>query len=209
MTRLQAVADSAAGIDAPLVVMDTAPAAVLGATLDPKVASRERVLIANVGNFHTLAFRLGPSGIEGVFEHHTGLLDLTKLNQLLHALADGSLEHADVFDDHGHGALVYGKEPLSFGQGDFDIVVTGPRRSMLRMNGSRREQTESSGSSPSLSNLQPTLRPYFPAPFGDMMTTGCFGLLAAVADVMPALAGPIQNSLSQMEDRGIAPWDVS
>ena len=72
MTRLQAVADSAEGFEAPLVVMDTAPAAVLGATFDPRVRARERVMIANVGNFHTLAFRLGPGGIEGVFEHHTG-----------------------------------------------------------------------------------------------------------------------------------------
>jgi len=65
MTRLQAVVDSADGVDAPLVVMDTAPAAVLGATFDPRLAGRERKLVANVGNFHTLAFRLGPSGVEG------------------------------------------------------------------------------------------------------------------------------------------------
>jgi uncharacterized protein (DUF1786 family) len=202
MTRLQAVADSAIGLDAPLLVMDTAPAAVLGATLDSKVGARERVLIANVGNFHTLAFRLGFSGVEGVFEHHTGLLDFPKLTRLLYSLADGSLQHADVFDDHGHGALVYGNEPLPFGQGEYDIVVTGPRRSMLRINGDRREKKE-----PAVS--QPVLRPYFPAPFGDMMITGCFGLLAAVAELMPALADPIQASLSKMEDSGIAPWDVT
>ena len=41
MTRLQAVVDSAHDIDIPLVVMDTAPAAVLGATLDPKVACQK------------------------------------------------------------------------------------------------------------------------------------------------------------------------
>ena len=91
MTRLQSVVDSAREIDAPLVVMDTAPAAVLGATLDQQVAQRERVIIANVGNFHTLAFRLGPHGIEGLFEHHTGLVDLDKLEHLLRALADGTL----------------------------------------------------------------------------------------------------------------------
>ena len=102
MTRLDAVVDSSSDVDAPLVVMDTAPAAVLGATLDPKVKTRSRALIANVGNFHTLAFRLGPKGIEGVFEHHTGLIDLPKLEGLLKALADGSLEHEDVFGDHGH-----------------------------------------------------------------------------------------------------------
>ncbi|NTU41966.1 MAG: DUF1786 domain-containing protein, partial [Nitrospirales bacterium] len=66
-TRLQAVATSARGDTGypdgvPLVVMDTAPAAVLGACCDPAVA-RPRLLVTNIGNFHTLAFRLGPEGI--------------------------------------------------------------------------------------------------------------------------------------------------
>jgi hypothetical protein len=56
--------------------------------------------------------------------------------------------------------------------------------------------------------LNSKLNPYFVAPFGDMMITGCFGLLAAVADILPDLAGPIRDSLSQFGDRGIAPWDV-
>ncbi len=63
--------------------MDTAPAAVLGATLDQKVAERVKVIIANVGNFHTLAFRLGARGIEGLFEHHTGMVNSEKLDNLL------------------------------------------------------------------------------------------------------------------------------
>ena len=76
MTRLQAVADSrASDVDAPLMVMDTAPAAVLGAMLDPAAQTRERVLVANVGNLHTLAFRLDRGKIEGTFEHHTGMFD--------------------------------------------------------------------------------------------------------------------------------------
>ncbi|HSO28220.1 MAG TPA: DUF1786 family protein, partial [Anaerolineales bacterium] len=74
MTRLKAVVQSAESKAqllgaVPVVVMDTAPAAVLGASFDPLAARQERVLFANVGNFHTLAFRLGPGGIEGVFEH--------------------------------------------------------------------------------------------------------------------------------------------
>jgi uncharacterized protein (DUF1786 family) len=94
LTRLQAVADSAGPLEVPLVVMDTAPAAVLGASLDPRVAALPRSLVANVGNFHTLAFRMGPQGIEGVFEHHTGLLTQPDLESLLLRLADGSLRHA-------------------------------------------------------------------------------------------------------------------
>lgn len=206
MTRLQAVVASAHEVDAPLVVMDTAPAAVLGATLDPVVAQRPRVLIANVGNFHTLAFRLDADRrIEGVFEHHTGLLDLPKLEGLLRALAEGSLSHTDVFDDHGHGALVYGDEPLPLGAGGFDVVVTGPRRNMLRMTGDGRPKTEHPPSSvPGLRSL----RPYFPAPFGDMMITGCFGLLAATADVLPELAEPIHASLRGAGGRGTPPWEL-
>ena len=193
MTRLRAVAASVRSWenrqihDVPLVVMDTAPAAVLGATFDPRVARRERALIANVGNFHTLAFRLGPGGIEGLFEHHTGLIDLIRLEALLVRLADGSLRHADVFDDHGHGALVYSPNPLLLSDSeDFGVVVTGPRRGLMNDSG---------------------LRPYFAVPFGDMMITGCFGLLAAVADVIPDLAGPIHSSLHGRSS-GTAPWDI-
>ena len=192
MTRLQAVVNSAQGFDCPLMVMDTAPAAVLGATIDPHVAARGRVMIANVGNFHTLAFRLGPKGIEGLFEHHTGLIDVYKLEKLLYALAEGTLRHEDVFDDHGHGALVYEPLPYHFGAEDFDVAVTGPRRSMYKGSAS----------------VQLSLRPYFPAPFGDMMITGCFGLLAAVADVMPELADPICASLYHPGGGGVAPWDI-
>jgi uncharacterized protein (DUF1786 family) len=187
MTRLQSVADSAHDLPCPLVVMDTAPAAVLGANFDPVVAKRGRKIIVNVGNFHTLAFRLG-DGIEGVFEHHTGEIDLPKLEKYIRALADGSLKHQDIFDDMGHGALVYGDHPFEFGKDEFDVVVTGPRRSMF-MN-------------------SPTLKPYFAVPFGDMMIAGCFGLLAATADVMPELAETITGSLRGGRGRGVAPWDA-
>jgi uncharacterized protein (DUF1786 family) len=187
MTRLQAVVDSARGIDAPLMVMDTAPAAVLGATLDRRVGARPQVLVANVGNFHTLAFRLGSGGIEGVFEHHTGLIDLPRLEALLISLADGSLEHADVFEDHGHGALVYDPSPLPLDEGVFGVAVTGPRRGMM---------------------VPSRLRPYFAVPYGDMMIAGCFGLLAAAADVLPEVGEAIRVSLGGSGDRGVAPWDV-
>jgi len=192
MTRLQSVADSAGGLPCPLVVMDTAPAAILGANFDPAVAKRERKIIINVGNFHTLAFRLGDGGIEGVFEHHTGEIDLPKLENYIRALADGSLKHQDIFDDMGHGALVYGKNPFEFDQDDFDVVVTGPRRSMFGRGGSR---------------PAPTLRPYFAAPFGDMMIAGCFGLLAATAEILPDVTESVFGLLRSGQGRGVAPWD--
>jgi uncharacterized protein (DUF1786 family) len=199
MTRMQAVVRSAGQgsnnilQDVPLIVMDTAPAAILGATLDERVGECERQMIANVGNFHTLAFRLGPTGIEGVFEHHTGLLDLPKLDGLLCALADGSLKRKDVFDDHGHGALIYDPNPLPLpdeyhgGNQDLGVVVTGPRRNMMR---------------------QSRLHAYFAVPFGDMMIAGCFGLLSAVADLIPVLEEPIRESLRGAGGSGTPPWET-
>jgi len=192
MTRLQSVVDSASGVDSPLIVMDTAPAAILGATFDPVAAKRSHKLIANIGNFHTLAFKLGQNGIEGVFEHHTGEIDLPRLESLLRALADGSLKNEDVFKDKGHGALIYNMEPIKFGKDDFDVIVTGPRRSMFLGGG----------------GTAPTLKPYFAVPFGDMMIAGCFGMLAAVADILPDLAETIYGSMRNASARGTSPWDV-
>jgi uncharacterized protein (DUF1786 family) len=188
MTRLEAVVKSAKDVDAPLIVMDTAPAAVLGATYDPQLQKRDRVMVVNVGNFHCLAFRLGPSGIEGVFEHHTGLIDLNKLESLLVSLGDGSLTHDDIFGDHGHGALIYASQPLSLKDGDFGVAVTGPRRNMMRASG---------------------LRPYFAVPFGDMMIAGCFGLLSATGDVLTELGGQIRASLHGGGGSGTPPWELN
>jgi uncharacterized protein (DUF1786 family) len=188
MTRLQAVANSAGDIQAPLVVMDTAPAAILGATYDQLVKTCQQVLIANIGNFHTLAFRLGMKGIEGVFEHHTGLINTIKLDYLLNSLASSTLKHQEVFNDHGHGALIYEETPLLINELPFDVAVTGPRRKLMRAS---------------------AMRTHFAVPFGDMMMTGCFGLLSAVADLLPGLAEPIRASLSTESDSGKSPWEIS
>jgi uncharacterized protein (DUF1786 family) len=186
MTRMRAVVESASGLECPLVVMDTAPAAILGATFDRRVGERERCLIANVGNFHTLAFRLGPPGVEGLFEHHTGLIDTGKLDGLLEGLAAGTLSREAVFDDQGHGALLFEDRPLPLDEGTFGVAVTGPRRAMLSTS---------------------RLRPYFAVPHGDMMIAGCLGLLAATADLLPTLAEPIRLALSGA-CAGTPPWEA-
>jgi hypothetical protein len=41
-----------------------------------------------------------------------------------------------------------------------------------------------------------------------MMITGCFGLLAATADVMPELEDPIKASLFPAYRKNVAPWDA-
>ena len=180
--------------------MDTAPAAVLGASFDPVVSQCEQKIITNIGNFHTLAFRMGENGIEGVFEHHTGEIDLPRLETLLRALADGSLKHEDVFDDMGHGALMYSHEQFEFGNDEFDVIVTGPRRSMFRTV-DRRLKTDNRGPSSTV------LRPYFAAPFGDMMIAGCFGLLAATAEIMPELTEAVSKSMREAGG-GRPPWEI-
>jgi uncharacterized protein (DUF1786 family) len=193
MTRLLAVAESSNQMTVPFVVMDTAPAAVLGACFDHVVRSRTQKLVLNIGNFHTLAFRLNEFGVDGVFEHHTGLIDPQKLGSILLEFAQGTLDHETIFNDHGHGALIYNKQPFPIDTNDFNIVVTGPRRNML---------------APGSDQLNHKLRPYFAVPFGDMMISGCFGLLAAVADQIPELTGQITDSLSGSKAISTAPWEV-
>jgi uncharacterized protein (DUF1786 family) len=187
MTRLQAVAASSHDVPAQVVVMDTAPAAVLGATLDPVTQFHPRNLYVNIGNMHALGFRLGPMGIEGVFEHHTHLLDSLRLEELLLQFASGTLTNEEVFGHHGHGALIYDPMPLPMENDDYNVVVTGPRRTLLQ-------------GSP--------LKPYFAVPFGDMMAAGDYGLLRATADVLPDLSGPILDAL-QGKNKPLPPWEIA
>ena len=156
--------------------MDTAPAAVLGALEDPQAHGRQRHMVANIGNFHTLAFRLGPDGIEGVFEHHTGELTRAELEMYLRKLADGTLSHQEVFADMGHGALMLDPQPAALD----GLTVTGPRGSLIR------------GSA---------LRPYFAAPYGDMMMAGNYGLLRAYAVNVPEAAEALNGRLHRGQAR--------
>jgi uncharacterized protein (DUF1786 family) len=170
MTRLEAVAHTAPA-DIPLLVMDTAPAAVLGALDDRRVAEQEDLLVANVGNFHCLAFHIVGGQIAGCFEHHTGELTLPQLEGFLERLGTGAITNEEVFGSMGHGALVLCDSP----EARPHLAVTGPRRAMLR--GSR-------------------LQPYFAVPHGDMMLAGCFGLLRAYAASYPAATEAIERRLS-------------
>jgi uncharacterized protein (DUF1786 family) len=80
LTRLVAVAAEAAeyapgessSLAIPrIVIMDTGAAAVAGALEDTTVAAHDETLIANIGNFHTLAFHLRNGRVLSLFEHHT------------------------------------------------------------------------------------------------------------------------------------------
>jgi uncharacterized protein (DUF1786 family) len=169
MTRLQAAASTAPD-DRPLVAMDTAPAAVLGALEDPATRGHPEAIVANVGNFHTLAFHLRDGAIAGLFEHHTGKLSRQRMEELLAQLASGTISHEELFAEHGHGALVLDPAPGSL---DF-VAVTGPRRALL---------------------AESELSPYLAVPYGDMMMAGCWGLVRACAQVMPWCAQEIEDAL--------------
>jgi uncharacterized protein (DUF1786 family) len=171
MTRMQAVAASWSG-PAPLFLMDTGPAAILGALDDAVVAASDPVIVLNVGNFHTIAALLDGRRITGLFEHHTGQLTRPKLESYLDDLATGELSNNQVFDDMGHGALELGAN----GSPPKRLAVTGPRRGLL--GGSR-------------------LDPHLAVPHGDMMLAGCFGLLRALAARLPEFAPVIEDQLGR------------
>jgi uncharacterized protein (DUF1786 family) len=169
MTRMQAVAGNWTG-PGPLFLMDTGPAAILGALDDTVVAAADPLIVLNVGNFHTIAALLHGRRIAGLFEHHTGELSRTKLEEYLDALANGTISNDRVFEDMGHGALELGVNASPPER----LAVTGPRRGLL--DGSR-------------------LNPHLAVPHGDMMLAGCFGLLRALAARLPEFAPVVEEQL--------------
>ncbi|MBI4673143.1 MAG: hypothetical protein HY741_15930 [Chloroflexi bacterium] len=164
----------------PLLVMDTAPAAVRGALDDDLVRRHPNAVIANLGNFHTLAFRFTDGAITGVFEHHTGELKQPQLENFLRELANGTLTNDAIFYSQGHGAVIFDPraQPLDPPphSGQSFLAVTGPRRALL---------------------LRSELNPYFAVPYGDMMLAGDFGLLHAYADLNPNVADEIESALAK------------
>jgi uncharacterized protein (DUF1786 family) len=131
------------------LVTDTGPAAIMGALCDPvvKKMSESGLVLVNAGNGHTLVFTIRGTEIYGIFEHHTGRLSTDGLLRYIEKLKRGTISGKEVFDDNGHGAEV--RKPLLTD----NIAVTGPNRL----------------------NLLPNA--YQAAPYGDMMLSGCFGLL--------------------------------
>ncbi len=59
------------------------------------------------------------------------------------------------------------------------------------------------------SSFPSPLLPYFAVPFGDMMIAGCFGLLAATADLLPELGETVHASLRGAGGSGTPPWEIA
>jgi uncharacterized protein (DUF1786 family) len=157
LTRLRAAADLAAelGAGAPVLAADTGPAALYGALPD---GVGDAVLV-NVGNGHVVCVVARDGRLAGVFEHHTARLNGPDLEDRLRHFLAGELTSAGVREDGGHGAVL-ARDALDAGTA-LPILVTGPRREMLRATGLALE---------------------FAAPHGDMMLTGCYGLLRAARE---------------------------
>ncbi len=144
-----------------LLVMDTAPAAVIGCMADPMVQERAsgNLLLVNAGNGHTMACLLGGGRVLGLLEHHTARLEPSSFGSYLEAFCSGKAADEDDFMRDGHG-LFYLDEPP--GMRNIDMVaVTGPNREMMLKSG---------------------LEVYFPSPGGDMMMTGPMGLVSSVLE---------------------------
>jgi uncharacterized protein (DUF1786 family) len=169
LTRARALVGSV-DMEEPLVFLDTGAAAALGALQDERVAQLEEEFVLNLGNMHALGFHLRGRTICSLFEHHTGEINQLQLEDFCERLIAGTLNHEEVFQSKGHGVL-YAASPNDRRP---VIAVTGPQRSKLH--GSR-------------------LDPYFAAPHGDMMLSGCFGLIEAFAGRFPEFGEEIEAAL--------------
>jgi len=152
LTRMRAVQHDLPGA----LVMDTGAAAIMGALCDPWAAEKttEGLIALNLGNQHAVASLVLDSRILGIYEHHTGCLTPAKLRDHLTRFTQGTLSDQEVLADQGHGCfgLPEARDMSSFST----VVVTGPQR-----------------------HLAESLGYYFAAPYGDMMLSGCFGLVRA------------------------------
>jgi uncharacterized protein (DUF1786 family) len=156
-SRLTAIAKSAEALPADeIYLMDSGMAAMLGATLDPQAALKERVLTLDVATSHTVGAALERGEICGFFEYHTRDITIERLEMLLRELADGNLDHAGIVREGGHGAYI--RKAFGFEAAEI-IVATGPKRGMLK------------------NTRLPIL---FGAPLGDTMMTGTAGVLEAI-----------------------------
>ena len=176
LTRAKSMVSSALD-EAPVAFMDTGPAAALGALHDPRVAACAERLVLNLGNMHLLGFHLRGRKVASLLEHHTGEVTTEQLERFTRRLAAGSLTNEEIFTTKGHGAY-HADRSLVRAELPGMVAATGPQRHRLRST---------------------TIEAYFAAPFGDMMISGCFGLLRGYAEVYPESRDAIESQLGAME----------
>ena len=131
-----------------IMLMDTAMSAIMGAKSD----NPEPQLVANIGNGHTIIALVIQGEIQGLLEHHTSLLTPKKLEDYMIRFPQAEVSNEEVYNDGGHGAFLLTKPPAHV-----TIAVTGPKRNLMR---------------------ETALVYDLPAPGGNMMLTGPWGLVA-------------------------------
>jgi len=157
MNRLLSIAEDAKTLPTDeIYVMDSGMAAILGASMDPRVLQKERILSLDVATSHTVGAAMEGDEIAGFFEYHTGDITLKRLESLLVELAEGELEHKKILEEGGHGAYI--RKAYGFQNAEI-IVATGPKRSLIK---DARFPIE------------------LGAPLGDNMMTGTVGVLEAI-----------------------------
>ncbi|MDI6806225.1 MAG: DUF1786 domain-containing protein [Candidatus Aenigmarchaeota archaeon] len=124
-SRMHSVLESVKeNYDGPVILMDTGPAAALGIKEDER--AKGSIIAMNIGNLHTIAFSLRDDEICGMFEHHTALVDETKLWNLELKLCRAELGFKEVYEDGGHGAISIEKNIPEI------TLITGPNRQKLK-----------------------------------------------------------------------------
>lgn len=128
-------------------VMDSKMASVCGILNYANENNINEFIGLDIGNGHTLGVSMQNQKINGLFEHHTGLIDAGKLKDIIERTCNGTLKNEDIYNDNGHGACVTcTTEPES-------ILIAGPNRELFKNYGN------------------------YAYPGGDVMITGCIGLL--------------------------------
>jgi len=150
LSRMQAVMKTLKQHGNNVLLMDTGPAAICGALAG---WSGGPLAVVNIGNGHTLAAVVTGNRMLALFEHHTRYMDAEKMDGLIRRLCDGELVFDDIFNDGGHGCYI--QQAVGFGNIE-SVIVTGPNRQIME---------------------DSALDVEFAAPYGDMMLTGCFGLV--------------------------------
>ncbi|RJR12092.1 pyruvate formate lyase-activating protein [Candidatus Parcubacteria bacterium] len=137
--------------------MDTGPAGILGTFCDPLVEKFKDtgVVIVNIGNQHFISSMVRDNRIFAILEHHTREMYSEKIFDTIRRFKEKDINDEEVFSDRGHG--VYYSKELKEDTSKWPVVITGPKRK-LALKGDY----------------------YFAVPHGDMMLSGCFGLLEAL-----------------------------
>lgn len=155
--RLAAIAQTAARMPTRAVyVMDSGMAAIVGASQDPSLEDKGTAIVLDVATSHTVGAVIQADELLGSFEYHTHDITRPRLEQLIHDLPEGRLDHETILAEGGHGAFL--RSSPGFDRVEA-IVATGPKRRLI--DGTRLPIT-------------------WGAPWGDNMMTGCVGLLESM-----------------------------